>query len=466
MGGTRAAHGTARLTRREFARGLRLGLGRARIDVRRHGLAGREDLLVAVCLRNPTRDTQIEGHIDGWLLDVARDGGATAAVRRAILDAASRRIVHRRDRDQISSVLAQFALDGDRVAARALLRMIDLQVPCALLAPNAIWALGETGWRRVIRSYGRRWDEAGRFDWSWIVHAADRELGPRRMLAVLRDERQRHARLRPLADLVESEERAARNDHPEPTVDASLDALERLVRTRRRRDVYRDLRRWAKHASDVDRAKAWRRLIAETDGRLILRRLWAWGRQPPPTLHPRLLELAEHPIRLVRFQAASVLGKLKDARIRALAMRMLREAPIRAIDGGVLDLLELNARDEDAAVIDAALARRASREVVHNWVRGVLNVVEPLQRVEGTIAFAKPRRSRVWTPLLVRALETSPCRACREFVLRRLVESGAATESMLREALFDANSHTRELAREALAKLRAARAPGGSRGRR
>jgi hypothetical protein len=81
------------LPRREFARALRLGLGRARIDVRRHGLEGREDLLVAACLRNPTRDTQLEGNLDGWLLDIARDGGATGVVRRAVLDANAAKLV-------------------------------------------------------------------------------------------------------------------------------------------------------------------------------------------------------------------------------------------------------------------------------------------------------------------------------------------------------------------------------------
>lgn len=73
-----------------------------------------------------------------------------------------------------------------------------------------------------------------------------------------------------------------------------------------------------------------------------------------------------------------------------------------------------------------------------DWVHGVLDVVEP-------------RRSAVWTPLLLRAMEVTPCRFCRSTVLRLLVERGAATDAMLREALLDAEADTRRTAREALA---------------
>src|SRR5262245_15752392 len=69
-----------RLNRREFARALRLGLGRARIDVRRHGIARREDLLVAACLKSWTLDHQLEGSLSWWLLAIAKDAGVVPAV--------------------------------------------------------------------------------------------------------------------------------------------------------------------------------------------------------------------------------------------------------------------------------------------------------------------------------------------------------------------------------------------------
>jgi len=448
-----------RLSRREFARALRLGLGRARIDVRRHGLAGREDLLVAVCLRNPTRDPQLEGGLDGWLLDIARDGDATRLVRDAVVRAASRRIAGRRNRRQIGFLLAHFALDGDRGAARALLRMIDAQPPDDHVADPAILGLGETAWRRVIRSYGRRWELARLFDWSWIVYRAHRELGAQRTIAALREETAGRAAFRELAALVESEERSIRGRSPEPEVDASLDALERLVRGPRRR-ARLDLGRWGRHATSSDRAEAVGRLVAETDARRIVHRLWALRRRPPRKLHPRFFVLARHSVRLVRVNAASLLADFKDDRVRRIALRMLRDDPVRALDGCVLRMLERNARDEDAAAIAAALPTRASREVRDAWARGVKSIVDPMLRPPW-----RQRRSRVWTPLLLRAMEVTPCRDCRASILRLLVERGAATEAMLREALFDAADDARKLARDELAKLSSARARGGSRGR-
>ena len=195
-----ARAGPAPLPRREFARALRLGLGRARIDVRRHGLAGREDLLLAVCVRNPTRDPQVEEGLADWLLAIAREGGATAAVRRVVLAAASQPIVRRNDRQQIASILSRWAHEGDALAARALLRMVDVQVPCDHLAGSALWGLGESAWRRVIRSYGSRWDQARRIDWSWIVYCARAAVGARRTLAVLSAETEGRDHLQPLAE--------------------------------------------------------------------------------------------------------------------------------------------------------------------------------------------------------------------------------------------------------------------------
>lgn len=422
--------------------------------MRRHGLAGREDLLVATCLRNPTLSPLLEGGLAPWLLAIAREGGATAAVRHAALGAASTAIGRRNDRQQIASVLGHLAVDGDRTAARALLRMVDVNVPCETVAVGAIWALGETGWRRVIRSYGRRWREASRFDWGWIVAAARREVGARRLLWVLRDESRRSARLRPLAEMAKTTSREQGARRSDPAEAADLETLERLVRSRRRRGAQWELRNWVRDATKADRDEAWRRLLAESDPQRLVRRLGIWDRRRPPFLHRRLFELARHPRRLVRINATGILSRFRDARVREFALRMLRDDPLRALDSGVLDLLELNARDEYAALIGAALPRRASQEVRHSWVRGVLHVVEPLRGVDGKVDSAKPRQSAVWTPLLVRAMEISPCRACREWLLRRLVERGAATDAMLREALLDANSHVREVAREALRKLR------------
>jgi hypothetical protein len=227
-------------------------------------------------------------------------------------------------------------------------------------------------------------------------------------------------------------------------VDASLEALERVVRSRRRRGTWSRLPRWTEHANDADRAESWRRLLVETDTRRILFRLWGWRRQTPPAMHPRLFELACHSDRFVRRNAATVLGQFEDARIRELALRLLRENPVRAIDGGVLELLERNALDEDAARVGAALPRRASREVRMDWARGVHSLTEA-------------RRSPAWTPLLVRALEATPCRHCRSCALQRLVDRGAAEDAVLREALFDADEDTRRIARQAIAARRVRR---------
>lgn len=87
--------------------------------MRRHGIAGREDLLVATCLRSPTRDRQIDGDLGAWLLRVANDGGALTTVRRAVIARARRGVRRRADAAQISEILARNAGPGDAAVVEA-----------------------------------------------------------------------------------------------------------------------------------------------------------------------------------------------------------------------------------------------------------------------------------------------------------------------------------------------------------
>ena len=438
------------LPRREFARALRMGLGRARIDVRRHGLAGREDLLVAACLRNPTRDTQVEGPLAQWLLAIAVEGRTLPAVRRAVVAAAVQPIARRRDADQIARILARLALGSDGGARRALLRMVDVQRPHdAFGAAQAIWALGPAGLLRVARSYGRRWRTARHTDLGWLAWVTRDEIGVGRATELLRTAASRNTTIRPFLAAIEAEFRDQRAPEPRPGIDASLDALERYVADGRRRAWTT----WARHASPRDREEAWRRLFTEPDVARLRRRLFTWGwrrGQRPPSLDPRLLTLADHPDRRVRVGAVFLLDRFRDERVRALALRRLRDDPKRASAEHVVGMLERNARLADAAAIERALPRGASRETTHSWVMDAHRVAER-------------RRGPAWDAMLLRCYEVSSCRSCRWMLLERLVERGLTSPSILREARWDADDDVRRVAREALRKRQTAkttRAPG------
>jgi hypothetical protein len=261
-------------------------------------------------------------------------------------------------------------------------------------------------------------------------------------LDVLREETDARARLVPLAERVEAESRRqAQSNTPERTIDASLDGLERLVSDPPRSDGYFDLPRWTERATRADRAEAWRRLLAEKDPRRLASRLVAWRRRGPPNLHPRLFQLVRHADRRVRRFAVAVLETVKHPRVRTWALRRLRDDPVHALDDRVLDLFRRSGCDSDAAAIRAALPRRGSREIKHDWALGVRGL-------------AREHPSRAWTPLLVRAIELSQCRECRRTSLDLLVRLGAAPRAMLEEALHDADSDARKTARDALRKLR------------
>jgi len=437
----------AHLTRREFARALRLGLGRARIDVRRHGLAGREDLLVAACLRNGTLWPCLEGSLAKWLLAIAKDGGALPAVRRAVLDATVRPIANAKDLRQVADLVGRLAGTGDRSARKALLRLVDVQRPEAWAgAQQAIQWLGEAGWVHVARSFGRRWPAARMADLGWLAQLAADEIGARRACAVLRRAAVRDRHVRPFLDAIErnlDRERRTPRESSESEAVADLESLERLVAARAR-SVHLPWR-WARNAPAADRAEAWRRIFTERDVRKLRRRMTTFDhRGRPRVLDARLFRLADHPDRRVRYVAARLTSNYRGESVRAFALRRLRRDPVRAIDDGVLAMLRRNARADDVDVLDAALPPRPSRETAHKWVRGVKDV-------------AARHRGPRWDALLLRAYDVNPCRDCREFLLDDLVERGAASPALLREALWDANGFVRRVARAALRRAGATR---------
>jgi hypothetical protein len=233
---------------------------------------------------------------------------------------------------------------------------------------------------------------------------------------------------------------------------ATLDALERLVASRRRLPIGYLLGRWARSASPQDREEAWRRVFAERDPQRLRRRLQCLRHAPDDRLRTGLLALAEHGDRRVRTAALRLLADVKDARIRRWALDALRRDPAGALRDGVLDLFEVNGTTSDAAALAAVLPARRSGDADDDWVSGVLHAARPI-RAAGFPEVA-PRTGPAWDALLVRAYEIAPCRECRWGVVETLAERGTAPEWMLREALWDSQRETRAVARKA---LRAAR---------
>ncbi len=340
--------------------------------MRRHGLAGREDLLRAACVRDAARGEFWADSRVPWLVRLAEEADTLALVRRAVLDAVRDPPARTEDREQLEEFLVTFARRGDAAARRALAR-----------------------WRRQFPAAPR----------------------PRRS----RDD-----------------ERPAR---PPATV-ATLDALV----TARRADRFA-LRRWGLEADAAARAVLWRRLRTAEEPSRVRRLLTAAlgiesdddvARSP----RARLVAWTAHADRRVRFLAYRLLARTAWRGARAHALERLRTDARAAVRDGALRLLARSARDEDAAVVALALAAVRGREERHRWLWDAR-------------AVAERHTTPAWTPLLVRAFELRPCAVCRERALRLLVERGAATDELLREATLDAESGVRDIARAARRALRA-----------
>lgn len=107
------------LDRDEFARALKQGRGAAYLHLQRHGLEGREDLLLKACLEDLAFDGQCEESRGYWLYEMIKAADARAWFAERILAAIADPGEDYSLR-QLCSLCCGLAEDGDEDAARAL----------------------------------------------------------------------------------------------------------------------------------------------------------------------------------------------------------------------------------------------------------------------------------------------------------------------------------------------------------
>jgi len=408
---------------------LVLGLGRAILYAREHGVHAFKDLILDACINCYALDPQIEGTRADFMLDLVDELPDSEFFREGVLNS----LVncgddwHAKQRFRFAACLAQ---RGDEQARR---QMYESFVPGPQMgdgiAIDFMFLDGMEGLLFAVKKLGKLLSEdPEHFDFGWLMSAANDYLGEQEALDLLRRE-------------------AARN----PFVQTYLSAVERFsTKTERTTDKntikgesYDQLKAglpmkwpvrlgfWGERASDCELLKAAHGLRIATDVEMQRSHLAIFRRRRFPLDHEILFQFAGSSNEQIQWAALNALAQITAPAVRTLAIDLAQtKARWREL---AINLLKLNFQPGDHEIVLDWFEAEKDMEALHTESRGLLGFWK-----------ANPSEE-LHNRMLLDLYEKCPCSFCREGAVSTLLERNALPEHIRAECTWDANPDIREL---------------------
>ena len=188
---------------------------------------------------------------------------------------------------------------------------------------------------------------------------------------------------------------------------------------------------WGKRASDENLALAAQALVdlPKDDPALLRSYVSIFGRRTFPLDPGVLIALLSDQREQVAWFAANALEQIKHPSVRAAALRMAEQGPLRQ---RALDLLTANWEPGDEHIAERLLAGEVDRECLHSLGLGLAGLLEA-------------HESTSLVPSLLIGYERTPCSLCRSGFVESLIRLDALPDELRAECLRDADPDTRRL---------------------
>jgi len=449
------------LSQTAFADALRKGLGRAFLQLSRHGIAGLEETLLDACKTSWVYDAQCEGTRGAWLWELASVAGLQAPVRAIVAEAleSDEPSADCWTELQLGEIAGELFRAGDqalrrlyyRAAARSrqarTVERADGTVESAIVGPGLELAPifeidGLPGFLELVRALG---DHAG--PWSTEIAEEAREsfgeaaVGQTLREAALGDPRVRGF-LRHLDDdppLIRQDgtidRRAGRpSSRDDRTAAQLLDAIRTAAPSIKLAAGYwpnAGALGWGLHAAEPERRALAEALWIETDPRVVNAVLCAFQRRGLPDFDARLLALSRSGEPHVRDRAHRVLIHHPCGAARALA---LEDHLAGRADERTVDLVAANWRAGDETIVQSIAESFRGR--APDELHGVVFSMATLLRTAG-------ERATAFRDLALFVWDESPCSNCRVRAAELLATMGDVPKWLAREAAHDARAEIR-----------------------
>lgn len=424
----------------EFARVLRIGLGRAVLFLRERDTRPYRETILHACLRNMAYDPQLEGSRARYLFDVIEATGDAASflqpVTAALVDA--RGYWDTEQLFDLAVCFAQAGYDAARDAVYAKFDRSDAEEP--FLGAGALVDLdGLDGLLHVADRLGQALLTDPQMNIEphglWL---AQEQFGAETVHRSLADfaGKNPHIAAYLQAVVAERERQAQHPASPRATLEtADYATVKAAIAEYGSRGVgVVVLQRWGRQASDTDLARAAADLLAETDEDRRVAYLRIFRKRRFPLDPGPLLPLVRHPNDRLAAEAFNALSLITDARVRALALDLLEDDGLAgARRGRGAELLEQNPAPGDVVLMTRLLSQRRDPEELHSLGFGILDLLA-----------AHPAADAA--PALLALYEFGPCSVCRGRCVERLHDHRALPDWLVEECQHDADLDLRATA--------------------
>ena len=453
------------LSKRDLLRAIRLGHGRALIDLRAFGPRGMASDIERLMESNHEYDPQCSGGVRAWYThEIARATDPSGKMLRRVLSKLGDQTSYW-ERRHLQALAAIEARRGETWAYRLLLSAMrkwpigfDAPVHTDLIELGGVPVLIE--W--LIRAGRVDPERVDGWDLKCALKAAAKRGGgvqQVRKTLIIAAARNQHVRksINSAAYHDQSLRRAFRRvlDIPTPTKPASAQPQVKEPRTSEESRQF--VLAWLAHGGpSVLRSMAKKhavRLTPQDSNHLIALLeqqtskpsfnvlLWrpVLDVMPIPTRVQPLLRLSRHGEWRIRCHASRLLGRINKPSVRKHALRLLSDRPEIVASSGLESLRSSFKPGDETAVLTACKHMRGER-FVHSMGLDLRKLAE-----------SQPLGD--WHDVLLWLYEHTPCGICRDGALELLIKRAEVTREILNEALFDGCADVRTTARKAKASV-------------
>lgn len=406
------------MTKREFRRLLKLGLGRAILYAHNHPIDRFYNEILDACLSDDVYDHQVEDGRDPYLLELADLHPHRNRIYDEIVAALPKN-------DHAWSLVVELAKRKHPKAKRALYANFN---PTPEFGPyyaiDLVAVDGLTGFRTAVRKLAAlQPSDAELHSTSYFVDESRELLGSPVIDAELK-------RLGKLGRLVlERVRRANLPDPPQPKVPNSYKDLAPVILSIRK---WR-LSHWGRRATPVELRQAAKGLLnSDTPAqRLAHLRLFLGVRFPLPVRH--LLSFLPGETKEISWAIHRVLSQCKHHSLRDYALELLASPKAGKARLNAVEMLLNNSRRGDLEIARNTFEAERSRWFRHNFGQDIVDYCEANPQAPGA------------TEALLSVYENSPCTMCRRRSVEILLEKSALPEDIRAECAYDCNERIRQL---------------------
>jgi hypothetical protein len=440
-----------KLSRREFTRAIKNGLGSAVLHIKEYGDKDVQDILMQACAKNYIFIPRLDRDRSLWLFQMLIITGNATTYAEHIETCLTNpeEIEIEEDLEQLIKLASYYFKYGYQEFRPLLLTLTDYphDTDSAYILAEALTDMYSfpgfiMGAKLFQKTMNIRGIESWRCHTLFLGYAcrtldSEEETKTKELLAKKSKKDELIAQYwQELQSYIEKKRTQPVKSGPAQPDISIKEILTLLAGEKTEERLYSLIYQFCAIATENDRQLIMAAIDIQTSEEKLAALLQMFWKLPMPYLPEHVESLTFSTNERVRLSANNALRKIKHDKVRALALKAIESKKRANILTGIR-LLENNYLEGDITLINSALPYLKGRNEKH---MAAFNIIE----IAAVFDLPELREILLW------AFNHNPCGICRQKTLKLLIKRGQAPDQLLFEAQWDVDDRVNVLAREAI----------------